>query len=927
MRDTIQPSFAAGEVSPALYQRIDLQKWHIGAKTMLNWYVHAQGGASNRPGTAWVGELLDSTKLGRLIPFQYSTIQTYVLEFGDYKMRVIKDGAYVTESTKTISAITKANPGKVTTSTTHGYSTGDRVYLSTDIGGMTELRGRYVDITVTSATEFTIGIDTTSFTTYTSGGTTAKLYTVTSPYAYSDLGTLKYEQSADTMTLTHKSYSAYKLTRSSHTSWTFTAITFAPTQPAPTGISSSAGGSTYYYAITAVNDDTGEESLQSADVGSSTQTSTLTWASLTGCSTYNVYKKKDGVYGFIGTAQGVAGSGNVTFTDATITPDKTTTPPQQRNPFGYGTASGVTITAAGSGYSSPSGVLYDGGVALTTVTIGVTAGAITSATLANTNKRASPNAYITISDGAGAGASLQINWDAPTYNSSTGYFESGIDSITVLSGGASYHSGVVVRLLDSGTPYDPGYTFTPTVAAGAITAVAVGGTLARFNVDVLSYLSLSVTDSTGSGGVLTPTITAVSTQSPGCSGYHDGRLWFAGSASSPQTMWGSVSGAFNSMAQSQPTRDSDAITRTLASKQVNDIKHIVSLTQMIVLTGGSEWKVSAGSGDVITPSQFVARPQSYNGSSDVRPIVANNALLYLNPANKKVRNLQYDWGSDTWGGSDLSLLSAHLFEQYTVTNWAFARDPESIIWAVRSDGTLLGFTFMPEQQVFAWHRHTTTGGTFEDVCCIQEGSETAVYFIVNRTINGSTKRYVERLHTRVFSTISAAWFLDAAAQYSGSAATTISGLWHLVGESVYALADGIVRGPYTVTAGGQITLSVAASTVTVGKIIPDADLETLGLENIGKKKKVNSVTIGLKNSANQGLSIGQSGGQTTVVYAAKAKDLVNPLASAPSTNPALITDLMQSVQPPSWDWYGRTLIRVSASPLPYTITGLSADVS
>lgn len=925
MPNVLQPSFAAGELTPSLYQRVDLQKWHIGLKTMLNWYVHAQGGASNRPGTAWVGELLDSTKAGRLIPFQFSTVQSYMLEFGDLKMRVIKDGAYVTETAVNISAITQANPGKITTSASHNLTTGDRVYLSTSIGGMTELRGRYVTATVVDADEFTIGIDTTNFTAYTSGGTIAELVTITSPYAYTDLATLKYEQSADTMTLTHKDYGPRKLTRTSHTAWQFTSITFAPAQPAPSGVSSSASGSTYYYAVTAINDDSGEESLQSSDCGSSSQTSTLTWASLAGCSSYNVYKKKDGVYGFVGAAQGTAGSGNITFTDATITPDKTTTPPQQRNPFGYGVASGVTITAAGSGYNAPTGVLYDGGVALTTVSIGLTANAITSATLADTTKRASANAYITIRDGAGSGAVLQPQWTDDGSGNGTSY----ISGVTVVSGGSGYTSGVQITSLYYGIVNYGGYVFTPTVSAGAITAVTVSTTgYGAWDAAAQALLSMVATPSTGTGGILTPTITAIDSDSPGCSSYHDGRLFFAGSTAHPQTLWGSVAGSFNSMAQSKPTRDSDAITRTLASRQVNDIRHIISLTQMILLTGGAEWKVSAGSADVITPSQFVARPQSYNGASNIRPVVANGAILYFNPANMKLRNLQYDWGSDAWGGSDLSLLSAHLFEQYSATAMGFARDPESILWVVRSDGTLLGFTFMPDQQVFAWHRHTTTGGTFEDVACVQEGSETAVYFIVNRTINGSTKRYVERLHTRVFATISDAWFLDCAAQYSGSSTSTISGLWHLVGESVYALVNGAVQGPFTVTAGGQITLTTAGTLATVGKIIPDADLETLGLESaVGKKKKVNSVTVGVKNSANQGLYIGQSGGQTTVTYAAKLKDLVNPLASAPSTAPALITDLMHSVQPPSWDWYGRTLIRVTASPLPYTITGVSADVS
>jgi hypothetical protein len=396
-----------------------------------------------------------------------------------------------------------------------------------------------------------------------------------------------------------------------------------------------------------------------------------------------------------------------------------------------------------------------------------------------------------------------------------------------------------------------------------------------------------------------------------------------------------VSGAFNNMSQSQPTRDSDAITRTLASRQVNDIRHMVSLTQMIVLTGGAEWKVSAGSADVITPAQFAARPQSYNGSSDIRPIVANDVLLYIPPNRKKVRSLQYQWAADTWTGTDLSLLAAHLFEHNAIVDWAHARDPDSICWAVRDDGAMLAFTFLTEQQLYAWSRRTTTGGAFESVCAIQEGDETAVYMIVRRTIGGQTRRYVERLHSRVFATVAEAWFLDSALQYDGAPATTISGLWHLVGEEVWALADGIVRGPLTVSAAGQVTLPVAAALVTVGKIIPDADLELLDVDGqdqsgkwTGRRKKFNGLTIALKDSANSGLVAGPSGGQgAPLLYAMKPKDLANPLAAAPPSAPALITDFMHQIAAPGWDWHGRVLFRVSNSPLPYTITGVTPDVS
>ena len=143
------------------------------------------GGVATRPGLQFIGQVKDSTKTVRLIPFAFNTEQTYILEFGDYYMRVFKDGGQVLESAsvKNISAITQANPAVITTSATHGLTTGDSVYLQS-IGGMTELNNRTFQVTVLTTTTFSIkelehsttaNINSTNFTTYTSGGTVSKV--------------------------------------------------------------------------------------------------------------------------------------------------------------------------------------------------------------------------------------------------------------------------------------------------------------------------------------------------------------------------------------------------------------------------------------------------------------------------------------------------------------------------------------------------------------------------------------------------------------------------------------------------------------------------------------------------------------------------------------------------------------------------------
>ncbi|TAJ97348.1 MAG: hypothetical protein EPO41_02775, partial [Reyranella sp.] len=324
----VLPSFAAGELSPALHGRVDLAKYQVGLATCLNWFIHPFGGASTRAGTAFVGTVLDATRRSRLVPFAFNTEQTYVLEFGDQKMRVVKEGGYVLEGAVTIAGISLANPGVVTTSGAHGYSTGDRVFLD-GIAGITALNRRTVTVTALGASTLSIGIDTSGYGAWTSGGTVARLYTLATPYVEADLPRLKFVQSADTMTLTHPSYAPRNLTRTGHAAWSLTAITYAPTQQPPTALASSSAGSGFDYVVTAVSEETGEESVASASVSATTQTSKITWTDAAGANSYNVYKGKNGVYGFIGRA----GDGTTGFTDTTVAPDTSDTPPEDKNPF------------------------------------------------------------------------------------------------------------------------------------------------------------------------------------------------------------------------------------------------------------------------------------------------------------------------------------------------------------------------------------------------------------------------------------------------------------------------------------------------------------------------------------------------------------------------------------------------------------------
>lgn len=234
-------TFTAGEISPRLEGRVDLEKYRGGLSDLTNMVVQPHGGVTRRPGTEYLGAVKDSSVKTRIIPFQFKTSDTYILELGDQYMRVYRDGLQVlTGSAKTITGITQASPG-VVTSASHGFSNGDEIYLD-NVVGMTELNGRNYLVANATTNTFTLqdlfgnDIDTTGFTAYSSGGDADTIYEIAMPYAAADIFDVRFAQSADVMYLVHPSYAIRTLSRTGHNSWTVATATITGTPtPALTG--------------------------------------------------------------------------------------------------------------------------------------------------------------------------------------------------------------------------------------------------------------------------------------------------------------------------------------------------------------------------------------------------------------------------------------------------------------------------------------------------------------------------------------------------------------------------------------------------------------------------------------------------------------------------------------------------------------------
>ena len=305
---------------------------------------------------------------------------------------------------------------------------------------------------------------------------------------------------------------------------------------------------------------------------------------------------------------------------------------------------------------------------------------------------------------------------------------------------------------------------------------------------------------------------------PGAVSYFEQRRVFAGTNNDPQTIYMTKSGTESNMSFGIPIRDDDRIKFRVAAREANTIRHIVPLTQLLLLTGSAEWRIASVNSDAITPSSISVKPQSYVGANNAQPVIVNNSMVYAAARGGHVRELGYNWQANGFITGDLSLRAPHLFDNFTIADMALAKAPLPIVWMTSSNGKLLGFTYVPEQQVGAWHQHDTDG-TFESVASVSEGNDDVVYCVIKRTINGAVKKYIERMGTRLYETQRDSFFVDAGATYNGTNTNTAQnvtisgGTNYTRGESVTITANyNLFNAPPSVADVGDAIVLVDGTT-------------------------------------------------------------------------------------------------------------------
>jgi hypothetical protein len=366
---------------------------------------------------------------------------------------------------------------------------------------------------------------------------------------------------------------------------------------------------------------------------------------------------------------------------------------------------------------------------------------------------------------------------------------------------------------------------------------------------------------------------------------HEQRLCFAGTTHQPNTVWCSRVDDFENF-QLASSADG-ALQFTVASSEGNRIAWMFSQKRLMIGTSGDEWTIGgADSSAPFSSTNIQAQRQSGYGSKTIRAILLNDVLLFLQRRGRKVRELTYNFERDGWVAPDLTVLSEHITEG-EIAEMAFQQQPDAILWAVKGDGKLIGMSYERDQNVVAWHRHSTDG-SFESVATVYglSGSDDEVWFSVQRTIGGVSKRYIERFkadNRANFESESKAdwWYLDCAKRYSGASTATVTGLSHLNGKTAGILADGAAQVSATVTSG-EVTLAKPATKVLVGlpftsTVLPmKFDFELRDGPTRGRRKRINRATVSLYHSL--GGEVSTNGTEWYWIY---PRDFDDPMDASP----------------------------------------------
>ena len=763
-----QNSFNSGEISPNLYSRADIDEYKKGLETATNVTLAPYGPVKKRNGSKFIAQVKDSSASVRLIKYQFSTDVAHVIEIGNQYMRFYTTSSQIVESDLTITGITQANPA-VVTSTSHGLSNGDQVYI-TEVVGMTEINSATVPYTVANVTTNTFelsGIDSTGYTAYSSAGVVNNIYEITSPYTTAQLDGIQYTQSGASMYLVHPDVSPRKLTKTSNTDWTLEEIDF---YPPPTYESGYEPDMTITPAATtglSINFTSGSALFLEGDIGR--QITNLSTGETGRASIVSITSTTVAVCDIIE---------DFTNTDAIASGDwKLDLSPIVDLEFD-GTQAGSIVNIRSEFPSGSLGSRFN----ITGITNANPGVVTTSASHGYVN-----GDRVVINDVKGM---TQLNGNIYTVaNKTATTFELTDDNNNNLNttNYTTYSSGGITRLrltginIDAFRAADVGRYILANGGVMQIVAVT-----AADDIDAEVIKSLNSKDTTGNWSLEEATWSSTRGY-PRSIGFYEQRLVFAGTSSQPQSVWMSEIGIFDGFGAGPD--DEDSIDIELSSNQVNEISWIASGRDLVIGTSGGEITLSSGSSSSISPSSIQQLPRTYIGSDVQQVQNIREEILFIQKSARKIRTFRYDFNIDGYQSEDLTFLSEHITEG-GIEELVYAQEPDTVVYVVTTNGSLLAGTYDRGLSVIGWSKFETDGD-YENVTSITNDEADDVWTVVKRKVNGSTVRYIELL-TDSSGTDDLDSFSDSHLQLSDY--TTITSVTNANPAVVTSTAHGISNG-------------------------------------------------------------------------------------------------------------------------------------
>ena len=888
-------SFNAGELSPKLDNRSDLDKYFAGARTLENFVPLIEGGATRMPGTYFVLETKDSTQQSRLIPFQFSTIQSYIIEAGNEYFRFYKeDGQITSVDTYTTLLLHADGADESTTFTDSGYT----IHTITDIADAEIDTAQYkfgtasgffdgVDdrLTAPDHNDWNFGAYTTPFTIdawirFYALPTAGTEMTIVARYdSGSDYWKFIVENVGGTYYL---SFKALPMGADWQGEWTTPVIdTWYHVAVMRNGWEVS-GEQNDGYAVTLDGVALTEARYQGTvpDPG----TSVLGVAHLPTVGNY-----------FNGWIEELRVSNGACRWTTTFTP------PTQQYPFEdvyYLTGGGFVVYEVATPYAATD--LFELKFTQSADVLYITHPDYPPKTLTR---------------------SSHISWTFTDFVSSlgdemeiTGISKASTAVVTCTTVPTTLAEGDIVYIADvSGMTEVNNLFFTAgTVVTGG------AGTFELFGIGSGAYTTYT------SGGTAQETQFGIDDNNPSCVTFFEQRLVMASTNDDPQTFWLSASAGYTDFTQ-DANDDSAAIQYTIASNRVDRIHWMVGQDYLFLGTVGGNWKVGATSTDEpITASNITAKKQGTKGVKNIAPEAVADAILWVTRAGTAVRQISYYYLTDKYESLDLTRIASHIAMGSTralsgIEQLAFQREPLPILWAIRADGVLLGMTYEIQEKVYSWFR-IVTDGEFESVAVVsEEDEEDEIWVIVKRTLASGDVRYIEYFKPyEFFADIGDAFFVHSGLTWDGTggggfqgSTDTLNNLDHLEGETLAILGDGLVQTSKTVS-GGSITLETAASTIHVGlpyssilepmKVNPTIKSGTVR----GKKQRINKILVNFYETGD-GVEFGPS--------QSDLKDFTGFTAGS------LTTDALDEAFHGNWDDEA-TISIVQSDPLPVTVLGI-----